>query len=422
VQCRAQFAARWRQATLLALVLCLGMTPALAREHDSGPQPVARIPVQSLGYRAPGKLYLLARYSSSSLEFLDPTHVLLTFREPHLLVRQQNSDGLEQVVQADVLELPTGKIVAQDEWLLHDRGRYLWKLGENRVLLRIGSRLFEVDNKLHLKRLYQSPTELEEVQTSPDGKLLVVENELEKHTQEEHDRLVRQAALRGGTPPAEDVQVQMMRLDQLKLVMSAHADAAGEVPTSAEGFFMQKQRKENVWELNFRPYEKAAAAASDGVPVAEIESTCDPTEKVLNSDSVLVLSCPPGHNDRYVAAYSLNQQKLWDGKWQANFTWPAFRVSQNGASVAISWLAVSRPVSAREPIDDDEVQNQVLSVLDSHSGSLRFALPLKPIVSAGGNFALSADGNRLAVLNRGAVEVYDLPAPAPPPSSQRAAK
>jgi len=60
--------------------------------------------------------------------------------------------------------------------------------------------------------------------------------------------------------------------------------------------------------------------------------------------------------------------------------------------------------------------------LDSHSGSLRFALLLKPIVSAGGNFALSADGSRLAVLNRGAVEVYDLPAPAPPPSSQRAAK
>ena len=422
MQCRAQFAARWQQAILLALVLCLGMTPVLAREHDSGPQPVARIPVQQLGYRAPGKLYLLARYSSSSLEFLDPTHVLLTFREPHLLVRQQHSDGLDQVVQADVLELPTGKIVAQDEWLLHDRGRYLWKLGENKVLLRIGSRLFEVDNKLHLKRLYQSPTELEEVQTSPDGKLLVVENELERHTQEEHERLMRQAALRGGNPPAEDVQVQMMRLDQPKLVMSAHADAAGDVPTSADGFFMQKQRKENVWELKFRPYEKAVAADSDGVPVAEIDSTCDPTEKVLNSDSVLVLSCPPGHNDRYVAAYSLNQQKLWDGKWQANFTWPAFRVSQNGASVAISWLAVSRPVSACEPIDDDEVQNQVLSVLDSHSGSLRFALLLKPIVSAGGNFALSADGSRLAVLNRGAVEVYDLPSPAPPASSQRAAK
>ena len=90
--------------------------------------------------------------------------------------------------------------------------------------------------------------------------------------------------------------------------------------------------------------------------------------------------------------------------------------------MAISWLAVARPVSAHEPIDDDEVQNQVLSILDAKTGSLRFATLLKPIVSAGGNFALSADGNRLAVLNHGAVEIYDLPAPAPPPSSQRAAK
>jgi hypothetical protein len=111
---------------------------------------------------------------------------------------------------------------------------------------------------------------------------------------------------------------------------------------------------------------------------------------------------------------------LWDGRWQSNFTWPAFRVAQDGASVAISWLAVNHPVGAADPINDDDVQNQVLSVLDSHTGSLRLAVLLKPIVSAGGNFALSADGNRLAVLNHGAIEVYDLPAPAPP--TERAAK
>jgi hypothetical protein len=96
-------------------------------------------------------------------------------------------------------------------------------------------------------------------------------------------------------------------------------------------------------------------------------------------------------------------------------------VAEDGASVAISWLAVNHAVSAREPIDDEDVQNQVLSVLDSHTGSLRIALLIKPIVSAGGNFALSADGNRLAVLNRGAIEVYNLPTP-PPPPTERAAK
>ena len=160
MQCRAQFAARWRPACLAVLLLCLGSGLAKARDRHSGPQPTVRIPVEPLGYRPPGRLYLLARYSSSSLDFIDSTHLLLTFRQPRLLVRQEGSDGLDQVIQADVLELPSGKVVAEDEWLLHDRGRYLWRLADNKILLRIGGHLYQADNQLHLTPLYQSPTEL----------------------------------------------------------------------------------------------------------------------------------------------------------------------------------------------------------------------------------------------------------------------
>jgi hypothetical protein len=419
VQCRAQFAVRWQQGCLVALLLCLVTGTAQARDHASGPQPALRIPVEPLGYRPPGKLYLLARYSSSSLDFLDATHLLLTFREPRLLSRGQSTEGLDQVIHADVLELPTGRIVAEDQWLLHDRGRYLWRLANDKVMLRIDSRLYETDSTLHLKPLFASPTELEQVETSPDGKVLVVESELEKHTPEEHERLAKKAALSGSKPPSEDVQIRMMRLDQPKLMLSAHADVAGDLPATIDGFFTQERLKEDVWNVRFHPYEKPEPTGGD--IVAQIDSACEPSEKVLNQQSVLVLSCRPGHDDRFVAAYSLKRQKLWDGRWQSNFTWPAFRMAQDGASVAISWLAMSHAVSARDPINDDEVQNQVLSVLDSRTGSLRIALLLKPIVSAGGNFALSADGNRLAVLNHGAIEVYDLPAPAPP-ASERAAK
>jgi hypothetical protein len=392
---------------------------AHARDRENGPQPTVRIPVEPLGYRPPGRLYLLARHSSSSLDFLDSTHLLLTFHQPRLLFRREGSSGLDQVIHAAVLELPTGKVVAEDQWLLHDRGRYIWRLADNKILLRIGSHLYETDSQLHLKLLYESPTELEGVETSPDGRLLVLESELEKHTPEEHDRLAKHAAMVGASPPTEDVQIRMVRLDQPKLMLSARAEAAGEVPANIDGFFTHQQVKENVWNVRFHPYDKPEPTG--GEIVAQTDSTCEPSEKVLNQQSVLILSCPRGHNDRFVAAYSLNNRKLWDGRWQSNFTWPAFRVAPDGTSVAISWLAVTRSVSAREPIDDDEVQNQVLSVLDSRTGSLRLALLIKPIVSAGGNFALSADGNRLAVLNHGAVEVYDLPPPAPPPT-ERAAK
>lgn len=418
MQCRAQFAARCRQACLVALFLCLAAGAAHARDHDSGPQPIARIPVEPLGYRPPGKLYLLARYSSSSLDFLDSTHLLLTFRKPRLLLREEGSVGLDQVIEADVLELPSGKVIAQDEWLLHDRARYLWRMADNKTLLRIGSSLYQADIELHLKPLYESPTALQQIEISPDGRLLVMESELEKHTPEEHAALAKHAAMIGASPPAEAVQIRMVRLDQPKVVLNGHADAAGDVPANIDGYFTQEQVKENIWDVRFHPYDKSGKP--EGEIVAQTDSTCEPSEKVLNAKSVLVLSCPRGHNDRFVAAYSLNSQKLWDGRWQSNFTWPSFRVAQDGGSVAISWLAVNHPVSTREPIDDDEVQNQVLSVLDSRTGSLRLALLVKPIVSAGGNFALSADGNRLAVLNHGAIEVYDLPAPAP--ATERAAK
>jgi hypothetical protein len=420
VQCRAQFAARWRPVCLVALLLCLAAGTLQARERESAPQPAVRIPIELLGYRPPGKLYLLARYSSSSLDFLDSTHLLLTFRRPRLILREPGSDGLDQAIQAEVLELPTGKVVAEDQWLMHDRERYLWRLADDRVMLRIGSYLYETDSKLHLKPMYKSPTELEGVEISPNGRLLVVESELEKHTPEEHERLTKHAAQVGDRPPAEDVQIRMVRLDERKLMMSARADVAGELPATVDGFFSQERVGENSWNIWFKRYDEPHSAG-EGEKVVQLESACEPSEKVLNEQTVLVLSCHPGHDDRFVAAYSLDRRKLWDGRWQSNFTWPAFRVAKNGSSVAISWLAVNHAVSAMAPISDEEVQNQVLSVLDSRTGSLRLAILLKPIVSAGGNFALSADGNRLAVLNQGAIEIYDLPTP-PPPPTERAAK
>jgi hypothetical protein len=420
VQCRVQFAARWRPGCLALLVLFLAAGTSQARERDNAPRPAVRIPVQPLGYRPPGKLYLLAHYNSSSLEFLDSTHLLLTFRKPRLIAREPGSDGMDQVIQADVLELPTGKVVAEDQWLMHDRQRYLWRLTDNKIMLRIGSYLYETDGKLHLKPLYKSPTDIEGVEISPNGRLLVVESELEKHTPEEHERLAKRAALAGARPPAEDVQIRMLRLDQRKLMLSARADVAGDLPATVDGFFTHQNVGEDSWKIWFKRYDDPQPTGQ-GENVVQLESSCEPSEKVLNEQTVLTLSCRPGHDDRFVAAYSLDHHKLWDGRWQSNFTWPAFRIAQDGTSVAISWLAVNHPVSATAAINDDDVQNQVLSVLDSRTGGLRLAILLKPIVSAGGNFALSADGNRLAVLNQGAIEIYDLPAP-PPPPTERAAK
>lgn len=403
-----------------AMALC---APGIAasRDRQALPQPSMRIPVEPMGYRPPGHLYLLARYSSSSLDFLDEKHLLLTFRSPRLLKRQQGSDGLDQVVHAAVLEIPEGRVVAEDEWLLHDRDRYVWPLGDGKAMIRIGDRLYETGPNLKREPLYASPSPLRMVQTSPDGELLVMESQEERHTPEQHEMLSTKAARLGSAPPPEDVSIQIARLDEKRMIMKGKADQVGDLPAISSGFLTQQQVNDVQWAIRFHGYD--THAAEPGRVVTEVPSTCAPSEKFLNEQSFLVLTCPPKHNDRFVAAYDLQGHSLWDGRWQSNFTWPAFRMSRNGASVAISWLAVDRPVSPNEPVDDSEVQNQVITVLDAHSGALRTGMTVSPIVSAGGNFALSPDGDRLAVLNKGAVELYELPhPPGVPPPNQRAAK
>ncbi len=416
--------ARWPASglagLLVLLLLPLRAVPA-SRPRESGPKPVLRIPVDALGYRVPGKLYLLSGYTSSSLDFLDATHLLLTFRRPHLLTREPESVGLDQVVQADVLELPGGRVVAEKEWVLRDRGRYVWRLGEGRALVRIGSRLFETGDDLEMRPVFDSPSHLKLVEASPDGELLLIESERERHTPEQHRQLVLHAELIGADPPAEDVEIRLARLDEKRLLMSARADQVGDLPATLNGYLGQVKTGEQHWAIRFHPFSKPQP--DPGQVVTQVDSTCAPEEKVLSEQSVLVLTCPPKHNDRFVEVYTLSGQKLWDGRWQSNFTWPAFRVSANSASVAISWLAINRPVGSQESIDDESVQTQVLTVLDAHTGALRLGLAVDPIVSAGANFALSGDGNRLAVINKGAVEIYDLPTPAAAPTgNQRAAK
>lgn len=407
---RAQAAARWRGAAILGVlgILCSTSVAGVAwgKDHDNAPPPSLRIAVEPLGYRPPGKLYLLAHYSSASLDFLDANHLLFTFREPRLLRRSARSIGLDQAVRAQVLELPGGALIQERHWMLEDRQRYVWRVGHDKALLRIGDRLFETDSDLNLKPFLHAETPLREVDASPDGRMLVVETETERHTAEEHARLAKRAEEVGADPPQEDVQISMLALEQFELKLKARAEQPGRLPAMTGGFLTNEKLLENRWNVRFHSFGRKEAGSDI---VAQLDSTCPPEEHFLTDEMLLAISCPPRHGDRYVAAYSLRGQKLWDGRWPANFLWPAFRISPNGATVAISWIALGHPASEFDGFDDNEVQAQVLSVLDSKTGALRMALRLEPIISAGGNFALSPDGSRLAVLNHGAIEVYDLP-------------
>ena len=205
----------------------------------------------------------------------------------------------------------------------------------------------------------------------------------------------------------------MIELGERRVKLSAKADQPGDLPANTEGFVTQVQVKDDHWQLRFHPFEKPEPTGGD--VVAELGCSCPPHVSFVNSATLLVLNeCPTRSTDRQADAMSLSGKKLWTGRWRPNFAWPTWAASEGGSDIAIAWLAVSRPVATYDSFTDEEVQGQVIDVLDSKTGGLRLAVTVRPVASAGGNYALSQDGNRLAVLNRGMLEIYDVP-PAPPP-------
>jgi hypothetical protein len=64
-------------------------------------------------------------------------------------------------------------------------------------------------------------------------------------------------------------------------------------------------------------------------------------------------------------------------------------------------------------MDNQTVKEQSVTVFDAASGDIALVSPLSPIFDAGGNVAISPSGRRVAVLNAGAIQVFDLPAPPP---------
>lgn len=166
------------------------------------------IPVEPLGFVAPGPFFLGSRNSLASLDFLGEDRLLFTFRVPGLLHRDllSGQDSDERQIRALVLSLPQGAVEAEASWTVHDRARYLWPLNDGRFLLRDRNTLYQGDASLKLKPLFDFPGSLLWLEFDPAQQLLVTNSRRQPSPQHPRPppigppRQVRRP-LRPSTPP-----------------------------------------------------------------------------------------------------------------------------------------------------------------------------------------------------------------------------
>ena len=84
-------------------------------------------------------------------------------------------------------------------------------------------------------------------------------------------------------------------------------------------------------------------------------------------------------------------------------------MAPNGLRLARETLVVTHQVGALSPLSFDDVEEQRVEVYDAATGKVQLTAPASPILDGGGNVAISPSGRRIAILDAGAIQVYELP-------------
>jgi hypothetical protein len=400
--------------------------------------PIASIPVVPLGFTAPSTNYLGTRNSFVSLDFLDEDRVLFTFRVPGLIHRdlRTGEESSERQIRAVVLALPRGtgeaRIEAEALWTVHDRVRYLWPLKDGRFLLRDRSNLLLGDATLTLKPFLDFPGPLLWIELDPKQQFLVT-NSREPFvaavktgstadgssstgsisgqvSSQESSPATAQAVVTsdGDDTTAEqgrpELVVRILRRETGEVMLVSRVRSAVHLPINNIGYVENLRGRGTEWMLNLSYFTGGTKM------LGSVDTACDPDDEFLSQDEILITGCSADGASKLVAM-TTEGKTLWIAQAPETQMWPRLTVAPNGSRLAWTTLDTSRVVSTFAPMDSDDVKEQSVTIFDAATGDIAFVSPLNPILDAGGNVAISPSGRRVALLNGGAIQIFDLPAP-----------
>jgi hypothetical protein len=435
--------------------------------------PVGSIPLAPLGFTAPSANYLGTRNTFVSLDFLDEDRLLFTFRAPGLIHRdlKTGEESDEREIRAVVLALPEGtgeaRIEAEALWTVHDRIRYLWPLKDGHFLLRDRNNLLQGDATLTLKPFLDFPGALLWVELDPAQQFLVTNSrepivaaaksvvpadrsssagwksgvsadgssstgwKSEAPTDGSSSTGSQSGQLSGPVSSPVTAQatvttdqddaaaeegrpelvVRILRRESGEVMLVSRVRSAVHLPINATGYLENLRGRGTEWMLNLSYFTGSARM------LGSVETACDPDDEFLTEDEILITGCS-ADGARKLVAMTTEGKTLWIAQAPETEVWPNLTVAPDGSRLAWITLDASHPVSTFAPMDSEDVKEQSVTVFDAATGDIAFVSPLSPILDAGGNVAISPSGRRVALLNAGAIEIFDLPPPPPLPSAR----
>ncbi len=427
-----------RAATLL--LLAATSTVCLARTAP----PAVRVPLDSLDFQALPAQVLNSGASLLTLHFVDAKHLLLTFNRRRLMARIPGDPetDVDRNIDAVLLEVPSGKVLARTSWRLHDPGQYLWSLGDGAFLLRQRDVLtllqplvgLAAGDAFQQQAFIKSDRPIGSVLISPDGDLLTLET-LDRSPYLPHSRkpspgtsayaAAAAAAATAGDAAAEEpaglVQIDFFRVRHQspetspekalgkapeKLGLARAGTVASRnlvlIPIDGDGFLSVLDEGSAHWAFNFNSHQGKVDELSP------FDSSCHPIPFLVSRSEFIAFGCRGGQDPRELGGFNLRGEEMWEQSFAESFTAPSFSFAPSAGRFALSRLTTSSPVAPGQDMFAG-FQAQTVTVYQTESGRQIFSINCNPILRASENFTLSPNGEEIAVVNSGAIEIYTLP-------------
>jgi hypothetical protein len=375
--------------------------------------PSFRIPIAALGFSAPGALYLGQRNTMASLDFIGEDRLLFTFRVPGLMHRDagESETNYERQIRAVVLALPAGTVTAEALWTVHDRVRYLWMLNDGHFLLRDRDGLSQGDAALNLKPTLRFPGPLVWMEMDPSQQFLVT-NSREPAAAPERPGDVpspqsaqTHLSVDGQAPGVPDMVVRILERSSGQVKLVSRTRSSVHLPINSEGYLESLRGDGEQWLLNLNFFSGGSKI------LGRVTSTCSPSYDFIAQRELLVTACVGLGGNHKLVALTTDGRRLWETETSPQAIWPLLVISPDSSRLARETLAVNHAINAYSPLDSDDIKGQLVRVFDSATGKVALETAASPALDAGGNVAISPSGRRVAVINSGAIEVFDLPAP-----------
>jgi hypothetical protein len=363
----------------------------------------ATLSVKNLGYtpvRADHEMY--AFEYNSAVSYLGPNEVLLTFN-PHELVQRSVAESklsTLRTIRAVLINVQDKKVVKTVDWKVPDARQYQWAMAQDRVLIHVGNELRLYGPGLKVEHRISLNGPLAFVRTSPSSDYLAVAEIQERHSELMH-RQLEEAEER---EPEEDVEIRVLDSNFRVLATVERSSRVAPPVLSDQGEIRLTKLGKNRWQI--------AEDAWDGQrrALATLSSTCAPQVTTLPPDLLFVIGCDRQTTGKWYRVLQPEGKTVLKG-WSASaeIEQTATGVAL-GADFAIGMAEAAKAIAADSPFQTSDLAGERIAVYRAENGERLFAITIASPAPTVQSFALSPDGELLAVLQGDQLSFYKVPA------------